>query len=273
MSSTHVLRRPGDEAGPAAPQVSELLVMWQHPETMAILPIGRFGYDGELYTFNYTRQAAEIQGLRPLPELRDLHRTYRSAQMPLVFEQRVMSPRRPDFDDYLSRIGLLPENATPWEQIVHSGGTRVGDTLQFMQMPEVRNGRAHARFFANGIRHVPEMPRDVGGRVIKVTRDSQEAALCALNPGDLVELQPEHGNRIDARACLIVADGTPVGWVPMAISSDVRRLMSPEDLSARVARIAPASSPAHTRLVVDLDVPAPEGFAFDPEGMWDPLAG
>lgn len=272
MSSTHVLRRPGDEAGPADPQVSELLVLWQHPETLAILAIGRFGYDGETYTFNYTRQAAEIQGLRTLPELRDLHRTFRSTRMPLVFEQRVMSPRRPDFDDYLDRIGLRPENATPWEQIVHSGGARVGDTLQFMHMPGVRDGRARARFFANGVRHVPEQPRDLGGRVTEVTRDSQEAALSALNPGDIVDILPEHGNPIDEYACLIVAGGTPIGWVPMAISRDVRRLMGTGTLTGRVLRIAPPGSPAHTRLVVDLDVAAPEGFVFDPDGMWDPLS-
>lgn len=183
-----------------------------------------------------------------------------------------MSPRRPDFGDYLSRIGLAPENATPWEQIVHSGGTRVGDTLQLMQMPEVRDGRARARFFANGIRHVPERPRDVGGRVAEATHDSQELALSALRPGSLVEIRPEHGNPIDERACLIVADGTPLGWVPMAISRDVRRLMAAGPLAVTVVRVAPPGSPAHTRLVVDLNVPVPEGFVFDPDGMWDPLS-
>ena len=190
--------------------------------------------------------------------------------MPLVFEQRVMSPRRPDFGDYLSRIGLLPATATPWEQIVHSGGTRVGDTVQFVQMPEVRNGRARARFFANGIRYVPERHRGIGGRLTEATHDSQELARSARRPGSLVEIRLEHGNPIDECACLIVADGTPLGWVPMAISRDVRRLMAAGPPAARVGRVAPPTSPAHTRLVVDLDVPAPEGFVFDPDGLWDP---
>lgn len=272
MSSTDVLTWTGPEPRLARPRVRELLVLWQHPESLALLVIGRFGYDGETYTFSYARQAAQIPGLRPLPGLRDLTGSYRGSHMPPVFEQRVMSRRRPDYARYLERIGLAPTNGTPWEQIVHSGGARVGDALQFMELPQVHDGYAHARFFANGIRHITDSARNVGGHAVTVTRDDQEAALGHLCPGDRILLEPESGNPVDGNACVIMAGETPIGWVPMAISAHVRRLMgAPQGLPATVARIAPPGSPAHTRLVVDLDVPAPRGFTFDPEGLWEPL--
>lgn len=256
---------------PAPARARELLALRQHAEPLALPAIERLGYDGEVYTFSYTRQAAQIPGLRLLPGLRGINLRYRSRQMPAVFEQRVMSRCRPDYPQYLDRIGLAPAEATPWEQIVHSGGARVGDTLQFMEMPQAGDMHARARFFANGVRHIAGSARDAGGQSVVITRDAQAAALGALHSGDRVTLHPEYGNPMDANACLIVADDTLVGWVPMAISSDVRRLMRVGPLPASVARIAPPGAPAHTRLVVDLDVPAPSGFTFDPEGLWQPL--
>lgn len=135
--------------------VSSLLVLWQDPSNRRFVPIGRFAFDGESYSFAYTRAAAKLATFRPLPGMPDVGRLYTSARIPALFNQRVMSSSRSDFPSYARGIGLDPATATPWEQIVHSGGTRAGDTLQFMQLPTVKSGRARARFFANGVKYVP----------------------------------------------------------------------------------------------------------------------
>lgn len=251
----------------------ELLVMWQHPVTREIIPIGRFSHSGDRYSFAYTRAAEGVRDFRPLVGLPDIHVRYNSERMPAVFNQRVMSPDRPDYGPYLATLGLTTASGTPWEQIVQSGGSRAGDTLQFMPMPSVVGGRARARFLVNGIRHVPDEVRSLPGRRILIARREQEAALRGLKRGDQVLLEPESGNPIDPDAVMITAGGIPVGWVPRALSSSVRELIGAGCHRASVHRIGDPLVSSHLRLVLDLDVPAPAGFAFDREGRWSPLAG
>src|SRR5690625_3132710 len=189
MRSDTVLDRQSSTSGDDA--VRDLLVLCQHPDKHEIIPIGRFGHYGAMYTFAYTRAAATIADFRPLPGLSDLHGRYESDVIPAVFGQRVMDRHRPDFDAYVGGLGLDPANVTPWEQIVESGGRRAGDTLQFMPVPSVSGGRAHARFLVNGIRHISNEPRTVAGHVWHVTSDQQEAALRSLTDGATVAIQSE----------------------------------------------------------------------------------
>lgn len=269
MRSSTVLDRSVPAADP--PVARELLVLWQHPETREIVPIGRFSHDGETYCFVYTRAAATVPNFRPLPGLDDLRRRYVTHRLPAVFRQRIMDPERPDYPEYLNSIGLDPAHATPWEQIVHSGGTRAGDTLQFMQVPTVVDGRARARFLANGVRHIPDSTRTISGHEVRITGDQHEAALRRLRAGDKVRIEREDGNPRDPRASLVTAAGVPLGYVPWALSSGVHSLMQAGPLFATVVRVGDPGTPPHVRLVVDLDVPAPEGFEFDPDGRWEPL--
>jgi hypothetical protein len=251
-------------------QTDDLLVMWQHPDTREIVPIGRFARRGARYSFTYTAGAAEIVGFRPLPGLNDLHRRYESDQIPAVFDQRIMSSERADYPEYIGTIGLT--TATPWEQIVESGGRRAGDTLQFMPLPTASGGRAHARFLANGVSHIPEAPRRLSDREVCVTREQQESALQSLRVGDRIRLEPEVDNPQDPSAVLLTAGGVPVGWVPRALSKSVRELIGVAPLEAMVYRVNGPSAPFHLRLALDLDTPAPAGFVFDREGGWEPLA-
>lgn len=269
MRSTNVLDRSQSAEAPSA---RDLLVLWQHPASREIIPIGRFMRDEDLYTFSYTRAAAGIVNFRPLPGLGDLRRRYASTRIPAVFDERVMGADRPDFAAYMASIGLDPTDVTPWEQIVESGGERAGDTLQFMRIPTVSRGRARARFLANGVRYVPDQKRSVDGRVIQVTSNEQEAALRALTVGDVVLIEAEDSNPVDADAALIMTAGVPVGWVPRALSASIRQLLKSAPVSATVERIGAPGAPSHLRLVLDLDVPAPAGFEFDPGGLWEPLA-
>ena len=268
MNSTHLLSRP--VAGTTS-TTNELLVLWQHPETRRIGAIGRLQRHDEAYSFAYTSGAAQIDGFRPLLGFPDLRQRYNSQRLPALFAQRVMSRDRPDFATYLASIGLTPQEATPWEQIVQSGGMRAGDTLQFMEVPTVSNGIARARFLVNGIRHVPTCDHRIDDRPVAVTLESQEAAFGRLSPGDAVAIKAETGNPQDACACMVVESNTPLGWVPQAISADIRELIDAGSLEARVVRVAPPGTPPHLRLVVGLQAEAPDSFTFDQAGLWAPL--
>lgn len=271
MSSTLLAdtsSRPASEREP-----TDLLVLWQHPVSREIVPVGRFGRRGDDYCFSYTAAAAAIAGFRPLPGLPDLRALHRSDQLPLIFGQRVVSRSRRDHDAYVGRLGLDPASATPWEQIVCSGGRREGDTLQFMEVPRVLDGRARAMFFANGVRHIPREPLTYGGVTRRVTVAERDAALAGLTQDDRVSVLLETGNAQDADSCLILAGPTPVGWVPRALSSSVSELINAVgDVFLDVVRVGDPRGSAHLRLVLRLDAPVPDDFEFDRSGRWVPLA-
>lgn len=267
-SSTVLDLRPA--AGDAS-TVRDLLVLWQHPTTREIIPIGKLSYDSGTYSFVYTRAAASILDFRPLPGLNDLHVRYSSHRLPSVFGQRIMDSDRPDFEHYLRTLGLDASRATPWEQIVHSGGARAGDTLQFMEMPEVIDGVIHARFLANGVRHIPDEERNIAGRLVRVSPEQHETALGALRPGDQLVVEPELNNSHDPDAAVITHEGVPLGYVPRFLSSSVRELLRWGPVLPVVVRVGEPDTPSHLRLVVDIEQAGPPGFSFDREGRWEPI--
>lgn len=246
-------------------------MLWQHPDTREFIPIGRFGFDGDRYTFVYTQAALQVPHLRPLPGLDDLHSRYENTRMPPVFAQRVMSERRRDYASYMDSLGL--RHPTPWEQIVRSGGRRGGDTLQFMQLPIVAGGRARAEFLVNGIRHIPESDRQTPVGQVGATRDTLETVLGGLGVGDEVSLALELENSHDPNAVLVMSGRTPLGWVPRPLAWGVRELMDAGPVGVTVHRIAPKGTPDHVRLALAFDAAAPEGFSFDPDGWWEPASG
>lgn len=251
--------------------VSDLLVLWQHPATREIVPIGRLWREYDEYCFAYTRGAEQVEAFRPLPGLPRLDIVYRSRRMPSVFGQRVMGPDRPDYRRYMDSLGLPQSGTSPWEQIVRSGGLREGDTLQFMEVPTVRGGRACATFLANGVRHIPGSSLAFRGGVVTTTPEEHESALAQLTSGSSVDVISEEGNSHDQHACLLVVGRTPLGWVPRTLAPSVRELLEVEEVTATVVRIGAADGSPHLRLVLSMNVDAPPGFEFDRAGRWQPI--
>lgn len=244
-----------------APTPIELLVLWQNPVSRSIVPIGRLQHDDGVFTFRYTQAALQEADFRPLAGLPDLTGVYRGHELPPVFDQRIMSDSNPGYRSYLRSIGVKGDRAqvTPWEQLLISGGRRQGDTLQFMELPTVIDGRARARFLVSGIRYVSDHFRH--------GQSDLEQALRSLDVLDPVRLVAEHDNEYDENAVVVTTTGRMVlGWVPQLLSASVRALLPIE--SGTTVMVANPDAPSHLQLVVDLETPAPDGFTFDPTGAW-----
>src|SRR5665647_391635 len=95
-----------------------------------------------------------------------------------------------------------------------------------MELPQVIDGNAHARFLANGIRHIPDRARSVGGQLVQVSVVELERALSALAVGTEVEILAEQGNDVDENATLVTRSGMPLGWVPRFLAPSVRQLLA-----------------------------------------------
>lgn len=108
---------------------TRLLVTWLQPSTRVRIPVGVLAFDGLLYTFEYLPSVAEIEEFRPLLGFRDFTVTYESDELFPLFLERVLKTSRPDFLHVLKDLKIDPDSATPWEQLVCSGGSSEGDTL------------------------------------------------------------------------------------------------------------------------------------------------
>ncbi|WP_308817572.1 hypothetical protein [Pseudonocardia alni] len=221
-----------------------LIVAWQHPDVRLISPVGRLDHGpGTEYRFRYLRSAPEVAGFHPFLNFPDWERDYRSERLFPLFSQRVMSPRRADFAEFLRQLHL-DSDATPWEQLARSEGRRTGDTVQVFPMPTVDDaGLSRCTFLVHGIRHV------TGG------------ALPPLTAGEVLWTRPEPGNPRNPRAQLVrTGDGLDLGYVPDMLLEHVEALQRTADPSLVVEHVNGPEAPSHLRLLVRLEGRTPTGY-------------
>ena len=256
--------RPGTER--------RLVVTWQHPTDRLISPVGMLNFDGEVYSFYYTRGALEADGFRPFLGFPDLYTRYESERLFPLFAQRAMTPRRPDFTRWVTRLGLS-EDATPWEQIARSGGRREGDKIQLFPVPIVSSGRIDCNFLVHGMRHILEDELTVGANVGRPpTRDELEARLSMLKPGDQLQLIDEPMNRVNPLAILTAtADSFPLGWAPNLLVEEIHRIPSRASVKAEVRAVNGPEAGWHLRLLVHLTGEVPDDFNPFEGGRWEAL--
>lgn len=248
-----------------------LVVTWQHPNTRKIAPIAFLSYDGHVYRFGYIRNVAQVKDFQPLLGFERLDRSYESEQLFPLFAQRVMAPRRPDYQQYVGRLGL-DGDPDPWEQITRSQGRREGDTLQFLPEPTVNGDQLSALFLVNGVRHVPKEVHRLNGKEVRVSVEQVDAALSSLNQGDLLTLAPEPDNEKNRLAIMVMAPSfVPVGWVPDLLLDDLHQLLANAKVTVSVEHANGPEAPSHIRLLVRLTASPVGDFRFFSGDNWEPL--
>jgi len=122
------------------------------------LPIGRLSFADGRYEFEYVEGA---RGGHPLVSFPDLDVKYVSSVLFPVFANRVMSPNRPDFADYLTWLGLDGKNAHPMTLLARSGGRRITDALRVIPYPEGRPGEVYESHFLVSEDEFSPLPKSV----------------------------------------------------------------------------------------------------------------
>lgn len=249
-----------------------LAVAWQHPDTRLISPVAMLEFDGVTYRFSYIANAERVDGFQPLLGFSDLHRAYSSPHLFPIFAQRVMDPRRPDHARYVQRLGL-PDDATPWEQMMRSGGRREGDLLQLFPEPEVRDdGSVVCSFLVHGIRHVPESGIDGHGHAVTV--EALETQLASLEAGQELRLIREPSNPVNNRAVLTAThDRFPLGWVPDLLLDDLYEFSdgNPEGVEVTVQQVNGSDAPPHLRLLACLTARPTKRYQAFTGPSWETL--
>lgn len=211
-----------------AMKTKRLLVSRQDPESRLYSRLGELRIEGAEYVFSYDDGVT-----RPLPGLA-LEIEHRATELFPIFAERVIHPQRPDYQQTLSRLGL-DETAGPFEVLAISGGRRTGDTYELTPLPEV--GAVKLPFLVHGIRHL---------------RTDEQAIIDALQPDQVLTLQPEPKNAVNDRAVLVTESGTKLGYVPDPLLDYVHKVME-EEHSLVVVQVNPPEAGFHMRLLVELE--------------------
>ncbi len=272
MRASSVLTSGVTPEGQTPNQARRLVVTWQHPVSRAIEPVALLTFDGERYRFAYLQNATSVKDFRPLLGFPVLEQTYESEALFPLFAQRVMDPRRPDYERYVARLGL-EDDASPWEQIARSQGRRQGDTIQLFPEPVITGDHLLCRFLVHGSRHVPDRPVVLAGKSVRVSSDDLERALAGLGPGSPLQLVAEPANPVNSEAIVTAtADGVPIGWVPNLLVHDLQTLLGKTDVSVSVEHVNGPDAPWHLRVLAGLEALVPDGFRFFAGSQWRVLS-
>jgi hypothetical protein len=240
--------------------MKSLYLAWQAPtdsqRSRAWFPVGRLDaetVDAEqqrsLYRFRYTGGALKAQrdvGFKPLLAFPDFQKDYVSNELFPLFQNRVISPKRGDFQEYIQWLDLDRGQADPVSILSVSGGERVTDNLEvFPKVTADPSGSFHVRFFLHGQRHLGEKA---------IERASK------LKVGDELRILVELNNPATRLAVpLLTEDYQMIGWAPRYLVEDLIQCVphAPE-LSATIARINNDAAPLNQRILIDYSGRAPK---------------
>lgn len=223
-----------------------LFLAWQDREaSRQWFPVGRLEADAENseYEFRYiagVKCAQKEVGFSPIVGFPYLERAYRSSELFPIFQNRVLSPKRPDFADYLRALDL-GDYADPMQMLAVNGGRRMTDSFEvFPKLVKNDDGSFVCRFFLHGWRHASESAR---------------ARINSLEPGELLYVAMELTNPRTGLAVQIqTTDYQMLGWAPRYLVGDLTAAMaeSSGEYAASVVRVNPVPTPAQERVLVEM---------------------
>ena len=161
-----------------------------------------------------------------------------------MFQNRVMSPRRPDFEDYVKGLALDPAvdpAVDPTSVLVVNGGRRVTDFFEvFPKLVKGEDGSFVCRFFLRGFRH---------------TNTAAQERMSLLEPGEWLHVALDLTNPTKQPAVQIqTRDYFMIGWSPRYFVHDLMMAMAESrgEYEARVVRVNPVPHPSSQRVLVEM---------------------
>lgn len=223
-------------------QPQTLFLAWQdNRQTRAWFPVGRLDAL-EDYSFRYVRGAERAKkeaNFAPLLDFPQMDVDYRSKELFPLFANRVMSPNRPDFADYMRSLNL-DETAKPIEILSVSGGQRETDSYEvFPKLVKRKDGSFNCRFFLHGTRHLK--------------KHFQERVL-NLSSGEVLSVSLELTNPVTGVGVQIMTkDYEMIGWAPRYLVNDLTKAMAEShgEYEVKVAQVN-KEDPSKQKVLVEM---------------------
>jgi len=185
---------------------------------------------------------------------------YRSDELFPLFQNRLMSPGRAEYREYLANLAMDPDHADPMTVLMRSGGGRATDSLEMFEVPRVadRGSPFQTHFLAHGIRYLNSGSL---GRIGDLLANDQLYIMHdCQNPADLSALAFRTEDRVI------------VGYLPRYLLGDAFTLLGTcAVVEVFVARVNPAPAPLQQRLLCRLEACWPSEFRPFCENQYRPI--
>lgn len=242
--------------------MKSLFVAWQDPKSRLWAPVGRLSREENRYRFVYTHGAESTPNFIPFGRMSDLHAEYVSDELFPLFKNRILARSRPEYERYMSWLGLDYVHPDSLEELARTGGLRATDSLELFPCPcPTEDNRYEVHFFARGIRHLHA--------------ENQRRAN-ELLAGERLYAMMDPQNEFDGMA-LMLRTGDPItliGYAPRYFSAEFTRLMSfvgADKVRVSVERVN-IDAPLQYRILCKISAPWPANFQPCQESDFRPIA-
>lgn len=220
---------------------NSVYVAWQAPDTRDWHVVGNLQERNSGYVFRYTRGALKSPKFTKFSGMTDVYETYVSEELFPLFKNRLLSPRRPEYPQFIKWLGLERDNVSPIDILARSGGLRSTDQLQIFRKIEVDSeGGLEYFFFLHGLSYLNSM----ADNRVSGLKHRQVLRLC-------LDVQNEY----DSEAVVVRTDGPPeiIGYCPRYLSNDIREMLmnDPKSVTLTVEKISD-DAPHNYRLLCKL---------------------
>lgn len=220
---------------------NSVYVAWQDPDTRDWHVVGNLQERNTEYVFRYTKGALKSPKFTKFSGMNDVHGIYVSEELFPLFKNRLLSPKRPEYPQFIKWLGFDDDAASPLNILARSGGIRSTDQLQIFKRIEFdTDGRFEYFFFLHSLGYLGE---------------AADKRVSELKPGEVLRLCPDPQNTYDVNAVLARADSPAqvVGYCPRYLADEIRQMlnMDPTSLTLTVEKIS-ASAPYNYRLLCKL---------------------
>jgi len=223
-----------------------LFLAWQDKaRSRQWFPVGRLDVfqPDSLYRFRYVqgaKQAHEQTGFVPLKDFPDFGKSYEASELFPLFKNRLLTPGRKDFHEYLRLLDLSGQ-PDPIDILSVDGGYRATDSFEvFPKIERQKDGGFCCRFFLHGSRYVSA---------------EAQRRLERLQPEENLFVAVELTNPVTHFAVQVqTEDYYMIGWAPRYLIRDLVGAIAnaPGNYQAKVVRVNPVPAPSKQRLLVEL---------------------
>lgn len=229
--------------------MDKFILNWQDPETRRWHSVGVLYRFEDKFGFAYTSGSKESPRFRAFGAMNDLESFYVSDKLFPIFANRILSPKRPEYQNYARWSGFDEAQACdPLLMMARLEGRRETDNLSVYPVPKkTLDGKYETVFFCNGMNY---LPKEIKSNVLSFDKgELLYPMLDILNPHDQ-----------EAVALRSSDPGIFLGYCPRYVAKDIAKLcLSTSGVEIRV-RSVNEDAPPQLRLLCEVSCKWPNGF-------------
>ncbi len=245
----------------------QLYIAWQSHESRTWHTVGLLTYSEQSgYVFQYVRGALDAQkedGFSGISAFPSFDEVYQSDHLFSFFSNRILSPSRPEYQELIRQVDLLPVGDTESPDYVfdflrRTRGWRATDSFEMFSPVQQFEGGYRWDFFTRGVRHIDEALKE---------KWINEAPLEPLRP--VLDCHNEH----DPTAVIIMDRGhRPLGFVPGNYSSTIYDIVEhADDIQLTILQHNRDAQLDEKRFLLEMKASMPTDFHLPTSSELEPL--